>query len=329
MKKYLVISLCVFFSLPAHTKDNNAARRSNGLLRFLAETEGVRDIALSLVMNTRCDRYLAKESTACQESVTHQLRALDYDVLLNPDSTPQLLDQNNPKSFVFVAFKNQLKQLLNREDTNAYLQMINSKLTRFMTGEDPVPANLWTASVAFYGSEKFAITSLATLFQDTSINKLHLAWLERSNTRGNEFFTENKELLSRVIDTINFIMDSAESHYRTLFYPPSVQGLINRNIYHFYVPYYVTMKLIEQGMKRTHALMGPLMLTLTYEFMTSAPDLRYVFQDPPKVSQQSKMDIYGGYAGGRLGAERPLASFRDVSAAFDKGTTQGVAALLK
>ncbi len=330
MKKYIVLSLCVFLSITASASIHNAAGRSNGLLRFIAETEGVRDIALNIVMSKRCERYLPEASIdACQESVTRMLRTLDYDILLNPDSTPQLLHQDDPESFVFVSFKTQLKNLLNGEDTKAYLEMINMKLTRFMTGADPVPANLWTASVEFYGSAKLATTSLATLFQDTSTNKLHIAWLDRSRTRGNQFFAENKELLSRIIDTVNFIMDTSDSRYRELFYPPAIQGFINRNIYHFYVPSYLSMKLHEQGMSKAEALMGPLMLTLTYEFITSASDLRYVLNDPQKVSPQSRMDIFGGYAGGRLGVNREIQKFADVSAAFEKGTNEGVALLLK
>lgn len=319
----------LFLTLNCQAYDTaTAAMRSNGLLRFIAKSESMRDFGLFTVMYTRCKRYVAKSQVdACQDSVEKLIKTLDYDLLFNNKREAILVNDFDPESFVFVAFKSKLIQLLNDAKTTAYLTMINDKLTRFMTGQDSEPANLYNASLEFYGNEKLAVTALAALFQDTSMNRLHIAWLEKSQTRASVQFVENKDLLSRIIQTINFIMDTSEANYRVMFYPPKIQKFINRNIYHFYVPYYAALTM-KSSMRAEDAVKGPLMLTLSYEFITSAADMRYLFDDPEQISAQSTLDIYGGYAGGRMGAGMNFIDLGTMDAAFKASTIKGVKSLL-
>ena len=325
----MFLLLCVLFTSSAFAVDATAIRRSNRLLRFIAKQTGLRDFALYYVMTDRCSRYLSfSDADNCSQSVSRTLALLDYDLVMSK-TLPLLLDEKDPESFVFVAFKKELIRSLSSPDVGAYLKLVNEKLNRFMTGEGKVPANLWQITTAYFKSEKTASMILATLFQDTSNNKLHLSWLETKRIKGSGPFQENKELLARVIETINFIMDTSESHYRTIFYPPQIQKMINRNIYHFYVPLYLSQTISDEGYRKLDSAMGPLMLTLSYEFITAATDLRYLFKDPTSVTQQSLLDIYGGYSGGRFGATLPVKDFASVSEAFVTSTTKGIDSLLK
>jgi hypothetical protein len=331
MKKISLVFLCIFLSNLARADEYTAIRRSNGLLRFIAKHETLRDFALFSVMAVRCTRYVLNgEASNCEDAVDEQIALLDYDLLVSSSGNAILENLRDPESYVFIAFKKNTIDLLNKKETGTYLHLIQDRLTRFQTGADPTATNLWETSVHFFGSESLAIKVMAALFQDTSINKLHLAYLERSGTRGSMYFEENKELLTQVINTINIIMDSSEAHYRTMFYPPKLQGLINRNIYHFYVPMYLGSALRERGVSAMNAAAAPVMLTLAYEFITSSRDLSYVYSDPTVVTDpQSLLDIFSGYAGARMGANLEFSMRESVEGAFKHSTASGVTLLLK
>ncbi len=162
--------------------------------------------------------------------------------------------------------------------------------------------------------------------------KLHLAYLERANTQGNMAFQSNKELLNRVIDTINLILDSSEENYRGLFYPQEIQADINRNIYHFYVPLLLSKSLELEGITSQFAYTAALMLTLSYEFITSANDYRYFYNDPERIEGLHKLkDIFGGYCGSNIGVRGMNfnKSFEVIRASFGRSTRDSVELLLK
>lgn len=318
MKTLLLITLLSLSSFMVH--GDSTDRPNNDFLKFVAQNQGLRQLALFVVMEERCYKYFPEaKAKVCALSSKKTLSLLDFDLILNDADT---------RSFVFVAFQKEFLRLLGEKSTETYLNLINEKLNRFLTGEDRVPANLWETSVKYFGSKRLAALALAALFQDTSMRKLHLAWIDRKGIQGTPLFQQNKELLDRVIETVNFIMDSTDVEYRTLFYPEGVSKIVNRNVYHFYVPLYLALGIEESGMKKEDAVLGPLMMTLSYEFITAAPDLRYLFADPAKVAEASLLDIFAGYAGGRTGVTIPLMKFDQVKEAFAQSTKSGVTSLL-
>ena len=162
--------------------------------------------------------------------------------------------------------------------------------------------------------------------------KLHLGWLKLSRTRGNENFQDNIELLHRVIDSINLILDSSEDHYRALFYPPEIQKDLNRNIYHFYVPMFLSMSLERSGLSKQAAFSGALMLTLSYEFVTSSRDYRYLYNDPKTIESAHKVkDIFGGYCGSNIGVRGMNfnKTFQVIRESFLRSTEDTVEMLLR
>jgi hypothetical protein len=256
---------------------------------------------------------------------------LDYDVIFSDRILPPWDPNNNwtPSSFVFVAFKRNLIGLLSSPATGTYLNDLNQELYRFISGAHS-ELNIWSLTRKYFRTDHDAARAIAALFQDTSTQKLHLAYLETAGTDGNQHFGPNKELLSRVIDTINLVLDISEDNYRKLFYPKDLQRDLNRNIYHFYVPLYLAKALEAAGHTEASAFAAPLMLTLSYEFVTSATDYRYLVEDPATVMLAPKLkDIYGGYAGALLGIKSArLRPFPQVQAAFAEATRAGVTLLL-
>lgn len=336
MKNLILLIASSLFTLNAFSYDA-PPKRVNQLLRFIAHQDGLRNVALSSLIGNRCNRYMKLGKTGpCKEVVNRVIRQLDFDIIItDPSKALQFLpkDSWNPDSFVFVAFKNDLINRLSEKRTSVYLQDLSEKLSQMLTGElDEV--NIWELTLAHYKTPFEAAKTMATLFQDTSRMRLHLGYLYIKGTKGNHFFEDNKDRLFMVIDTINMILDISEDHFQKLFYPREVSQNLNRNIYHFYVPLYLSMSLRAQKIKKYYAHLGPLMLTLTYEFITSAPDNRYLFKDPKNISPRTHLgklkDIFGGHSGALYGTgERPASYFFELMQdEFALSTKRGVELLL-
>ena len=106
MKITMLLTLMLICTHTFAFESNSALRRSNGLLRFIAEQEGMRDFALSTIIGNRCGRYMEREGKApCKAAVKKMIQVLDYDVIFSKDkkTTPPKPDETwSPRSFVFV-----------------------------------------------------------------------------------------------------------------------------------------------------------------------------------------------------------------------------------
>lgn len=336
----LLFMLALSSNLLAHSaQDTSVAARSNPILRFVAEIRILREFALYTLIEERCYRYMpANEQESCAEAVDQKITLLDFDLLLEKGkNTPVLLDKNNPGSFVFVAFKKDFLKLLSEQKTEAYLELVNSEMTKYLIGaaapgQKLQAPNLWEMSLNFFGSEFEAARALAVLFQDTSAVKLHLAYLEISGVQGTtSWFDSNRELLGRTIDTMNMVLDANGENFQALFYPKNVQAKLHRTIYHFYVPTYLSMALRKRGVPERFSYIAPLMMTLTYEFVTAATDFRYLLDDPAQVEEWSMGDIFGSYNGISFASGRMnrVMSLDDLRANFKLSTAKGVQALIR
>ncbi|MFL5785959.1 MAG: hypothetical protein ACJ76H_15175 [Bacteriovoracaceae bacterium] len=333
MKKHWALLVFVL-ALSPQVFARRADEGTNPLLRWIAQVRVLREVALETLLEDRCSRYLKySEHESCYEAVDQKIAILDFDILMGKDkATPVLMDKNDPGSFVFVAFKTDLLRLLADPKTTAYLELVNTELSAYINGVKKDKPNLWNISVSYFGSPFEAARAHAVLFQDTSPVKLHLAYLEWSGQRMNTpSFDGNRQLLSQTIDIINMVMDSRGDNFQELFIPNAVQGKLHRTIYHFYVPTYLSMALQKKGISPRFAFIAPLMMTLTYEFVTAGQDYRYLFADPEKVEDWSLGDIFGGYNGASFGTNRmnKVVPFADLRKAFDVSTENGLATLLK
>ena len=333
MKLFLLLTVLFLVNPPLSASTDSALSRTNGLLRFIAEQEGLRDFALGTVIKTRCSRYMPPdEKASCRQAVSKMIETLDFDIIFSNTKFVKAPNERwTPGAFVFVAFKKNLITLLSDPKTAIYLNDLNQKLFSYVLNEKEI-ANVWDITKSHYKTDYKTSQVIAALFQDTSMMKLHLHYLEQAGTRGNVSFHSNKELLSRVIDTINLILDSSIEHYRGLFYPPEIQKDLNRNIYHFYVPHYLSKALEKQGIKKHFAYSAALMLTLSYEFVTTANDYRYLYMDPKFIDNDHKIrDIFGGYCGSNMGVGRTnfFKSVEVIKASFLRSTRDSVELLLR
>lgn len=331
----VLLALFLFSSqvVSAAQTNHSALSRSNRLLHFLAKQEGFRDMALSSIIGKRCSRYMDYNGKApCKAAVNKMIEILDFDIILSDDKLPTQPNGSwKPSSFVFVAFKSNLIRLLSSRFTTQYLYNLNQQLYSYLSGEKS-RLNIWDLTKEQYKTDYFTALVMATLFQDTSLMKLHLAYLEQAGVTGNANFDANKELLSRVIDTINFILDNSEENYRELFYPHEIQANLNRNIYHFYVPLFLAKSLENEGVTKEYAYSASLMLTLSYEFITSAKDYRYLLTDPETLRGDLHIkDIFGGYCGANIGVRGMNfnKSYESIKESFSRSTKDAVQMLLR
>ena len=347
MKITLVLSLCLLFSTVARADlnvaapNNTAPNRTNALLRFIAENSVTRNFALGTLINNRCDRYMTYfDAQACRFSVNKMIQVLDFDVILAPDNVS--FRSTSPKSswapsaFVFVAFKKDFINILSQPVTAKYLSELNQELYRVLTGEKQT-FSIYDFTKQFYKTDLATARAIAALFQDTSKMKLHLGYLYVSKAKGTELFAENQQQLSRVIDTINQVLNVNEDSFRTLFYPKEILPYVNRNIYHFYVPLYLSKALNEtQSINKRFSFTSAFMLTLTYEFITASSNYSNLYSDPRTLDQDNaseayKMrDIFGGFSGANYGVNggnffKDFALFQDM---FGRSTKDAVEFML-
>lgn len=336
MKKYLLILLVVsFLTSPVKASSNevlNDGDPYHSIVQYVAETKDLRNRALQAIIENRCYRYLPeREKYSCSDAVSKMLLILDFDIILSDENTSRRNDSWRPDSFVFVAFKSNLIRLLSNPDTTAYLERLNQALFQHLYGA-PINFNLWNFTKSYYTTDYMSSVILATLFQDTSNSTLHLAYLEKSGIQGNYYFEKNKELLGRVINSINLFLDSSDQSYKSFFYPQGVHQELNKNIYHFYVPLYLSLELQKWGVDKKQAFIAPLMLTLTYEFITSSSDYRFLLTDPENITSVPKVrDIFGGYSGASFGVKGSnyYKDFSFIKNTFSNSTSSAVQFLMR
>ncbi len=339
MSKFLVAVLAVllsfstFASIASPTAREKA--RSNDILKFIAESGFLRNVALHSLINTRCERYAPTTQIyySCSESVSALLELLDFDIkVIQTEGTPNP-NSWKPEAFVFVAFKQNLLQVLRSPKTSKYLEELNRNLDTkiFNPSHD---FSIWDFTKKFFGSESMAISVIAALFQDTSPLMLHVQFLEYNKIPGNQTFQTNKAELVRSIELINQILDSSEENFGEIFYPKQFQGKLNRSIYHFFVPLYLAKAMSDNGYSKTMSKIAPFMLTLTYEFITASDSYDYLFIDPGFLDSREHAwklkDIYGGYSGSHFAVkEKAFKAFDTMSNLFDQSTEKAVKHMLK
>lgn len=276
----------------------NQVKRSNSLVRFLVESSLVRNLGLQSLMNNRCSTYFNYfEGIYCQEILGYMMNHLDIDMIV-----PKNKSMWRPSSFVFVAFKKDFLEILESPNTAQFLRKANEELSIHLINRTS-SANLWNLALKHYGNKYRAAQAMAVLFQDTSAQRLHIGYLYLSNSiRKSPVFLQNQELLERLLHTISMILDYREDDFQTIFYPRELKEELNRNIYHFYVPLYLAMKLKRLGVQDKYAIMAPFMMTISYEFITYGKGADNLYSDPLIITREGTLkDIFGGYCGANYG----------------------------
>lgn len=328
---FLISFLFLSFTNSANAYDT--PEDIDGWIESLAKSKTIRNTAFQSVLGSRCNSYLSYPyGDACSLVASRMISVLDYDVIFPEGNTPQRPDESwRPSSFLFIAFKKNLISLLSSKTTEKYLNDLNQALNNLMVGSGE-KFSFWELTKKHYKSDYMTSMAIAALFQDTSMMKLHLAYLDKSKNNRGTLFASNKDLLSRTILSINWAMDNAETEVKEVFYPEQFSQNLSRRIYHFYVPLYLSMALNKEGYKKDYSALAPLMMTLSYKFITSAKDYRYIFSDPEYIQDRERIkDIYGGYCGANYGVRKFNFnySFELIRSEFARSTSKGIKTLIR
>ena len=329
MKKIILALFLLIFSFSSISQSHSPALRQDQILDSLAKDQGIKEFMFYTLIATRCATYMPEnEQSPCASAVARMMGVLDSDIIF-PSSNVPAAKYVGPGEFLFIAFKKNLTTLLSSPTTTEFLNDVQQKLYRYLLGQEQ-DFNLWELALQHYKTMPAAAKVIAALFQDTSPAKLHLAYLDKTQTNGGANFLINKELLNRTIDTINTVVDYTPASFNQLFYPHEISKDLNRNLYHFYVPLYLSMALNESGVKKQMAFAASLFMTLTYEFITSADDYRYLFTDPKTIDSEWKIrDIFGGLQGSAMGVNKKVVNeFRFYKEHFAESTAVTVKKML-
>lgn len=329
MRKILLLLVTASLSLTTLGSPSEPNQRfyPEGTQDSLGSAYGFKDLVIFSLIARRCKRYLPIEHLSCKDAVAVMLEELDTDVIF-PEQETQL---TAPGSFLFIAFKSNLIRFLSDKQTEKYFEKLNQDINQYLLGAS-ASFNLWSSTTKFYRHEKLAAMAIATLFQDTTNARLHLAYLERTGTRTGLQFDKNFELLHQTITNLNTLMDLQDQKYIELFYPKNTADPINRNFYHFYVPLYLRHALSDLGVGARMSSIAPFMMTITYEFLTASDDYRFAFADPEILGSEDIWkikDIFAGYQGAYLGKSKaPLKTFKFIQESFKSSTAKTIESLI-
>ncbi len=277
------------------------------LFKYFMGDKKSRDIGLNLLLETRSLRYAPSDlyyQSNLSNAIKDMVRTLDVDLHLF-DTDPAKTWA--PKGFVLAAFKNELVSLLNSTETNRYLSSLEEALIKALGGLVPVENpdfNLWEFTLKHFNLNKMkAAKYIAVLFQDTTFAKLHLELLDIKVLSKSKLYIRNIELLSDNLSRISMALTHNSKLAKKLFFPKlNILEDLNPNFYHFYVPMYLSMRLVEKSHKPYFAMTAAWLLTLTYEIASLEDDYRNILRDPKTLTNSWAIgDIYTGYIGTIIG----------------------------
>jgi hypothetical protein len=302
------------------------AQTHSELGSILVADKELREFSLKFVLGNRCFLYLPLfDALDCQQATSVLVELLDYDLM----ESDLKADKNNNPSFLFIAFKSELTDFLSKEDSFLLLESLNEEL--FKAAVNPKKGkNLWKLMLALtHQSPEKASALMGILFQDTTRDQVHLAFLKRENTLRTPTFTKNLEKLAQVLDHVANITQGQPENFNALFFPKNKAQGVNNSIYHFYVPFYLTQKILSQGFSPTIARLAPLILTLSYEFFSMEGSSPYVLSDPDsldsKIYAWKLMDIYAGYCGGLYGiSQNDKMTLQDLTDLFEQSSSSAI-----
>jgi hypothetical protein len=301
MKKAFYSTILVFTLFSGFLR----AQTNSELGHILTAGKDLKEFSLKLVLGNRCFLYLPLlDALDCQQATSVLVDLLDYDLVESNLKT----NKNNPPSFLFIAFKSELTDFISKENSFLLLESLNEEL--FKTAVNPKKGkNLWMVMLDLTNQQVDKASSLmGILFQDTTRAQVHLAFLKREQVPRTPTFTKNLEKLAQVLDHVANITQTHPENFHDLFFPKNKALGVNNSIYHFYVPFYLTQKILSKGYSPTIARLAPLILTLSYEFFSMEGSSPYIFNDPDsldsKIYAWKLMDIYAGYSGGLYGINK-------------------------
>lgn len=333
MQKIFITCLILMTSSLCYAQTQGDFSHRSTSNAFLPNDLGTNNFIFYAFIARRCRRYMpGPELAPCQEAVSKMIEILDTDIILPDSAINSSPVDTGPGAFLFVAFKTHLIDQLSDPQTTSYLKQLKTELNSYLTRES-THFNLWENTLKFYRSTEEAAQTIATLLQDTSSSMLHLNYLERSRIEGNQHFKANKEHLRATIEILNMVLDLEINDHLKLLYPSEMKESLNKNLYHFYVPYYLSMALEKTAVKKSMVYIAPMLMTLTYEFVTASSDYRYVFKDPetlnPGQYSWKIRDILAGHLGASRGSKKKtVKTLKFLNTSFAQSTEMTVKSLL-
>jgi hypothetical protein len=295
---FVLILFAFLFSVPSVADATPGGR----LLKAVAQNEFLLNEAMVSTLGSRCESYLFKTPGAglwrqyrCRESAQIFKRALDQQTFRFTDADGKMSTQ--------IAFRSKAMTLLSMPEVLDYLTTLNQRIElAFLTGQE---LNLFEFTALHTKSQDTAFEWLAVLFQDNSPTQSLIRWLEENPpatwSASPELTEAIAEELIAVTDfltswRLGFLELPFEFHLFPRHFMPESHDL--RKPYHFYVPAYLSLRMVELGVEPELAQFQSYMFNYLYEIFHSESVLPKILREPSSLDAPEKaLDIYAGYAG--------------------------------
>lgn len=332
MKKIIIASFCFFITLTASAQwENNSTPSDREFQRIIQANPKTLGFFFQKSLIPRCQKYLKLPSNQCANALSSMTNKIDFDVkfIMNTEHFPWKMEH-----FIFLAFKKELMSTLDQEATLLYLEALKAQVDEILPNR-PDYFNLWSFTLSFFKNDvDRSLQMIAILFQDISYAKMHLAFIASMNKRHSNIFQMNLDLLDHIIQQIITVQEYMPKSFQKYFYPKEIKAELNSGFYHFYV-----MGYLAKGLQKTYstkvAKNVPILLSITYEFVSNFNSVKYLVEDPKTYTQKdhthSHKDIYAAYLGVNyfLGTKKVSLSSTRMSQQFDLSVSQGIKQLLE
>ena len=331
MKKLIFILSCFFITLSASAQWENPTPPSDSeFQRIIHANPKMLGFFFQKSLLPRCQKYLKLPSNQCANALSSMTKGIDFDVkfIMNTNHFPWKMEH-----FIFLAFKKELLQILEQEKTRTYLEALKLQVDEILPNRPDF--NLWTFTLDFYHNDlNKSLQIISILFQDISYAKMHLSFIASMDERHSNTFDINIDLLDQIINQIIGVQDYMPKSFQKYFYPPEIKAPLNPGFYHFYVMGYLA-KTLQKTYSTKTAKNVPLLLSVTYEFVSNFNSVKYLVEDPKTYTQRdyahSHKDIYAAYLGVNyfLGNKQVPLSQEAIGQKFDRSVSEGIKQLLE
>jgi hypothetical protein len=282
---------------------------------FIAKLEAATlpQIVLNKSLNQRCYTYLNHHLEECQKANAELVNFLDFDFVAQ-DPTIKFYD--------FISFKKLTIQKLSDKKTQLYLKELNFIFDKVLNHQDH-DFNLWNFTLNYF-SEKESMAIMASLFQDTSDAMTHIHYLHKHQRTTDPIFLDNLKNLESILRQIQLLQVYRKKDIPHLLFPQLLHRTLSSNIYHFYVPLYLS-SLLDHSQFSFHISSNvPLLFIAVYEMVSHEMKIEYLFFDPFYFrSVNGVKDLYNAYLARQFFNKHQFGlNFHEFKKQFDENTTE-------
>ncbi len=216
----------------------------------------LKDYGLNLAIANRCAHYLQKQLIFAGPCLIHTKKMFKHLAFTEIVAAKRMS--------TVVSFPQELMDLMTSAATQKLLAKLRDELEESAQNSQFKEAQIYDFFLHENGGDrKAAIRLMAVLFQDhtskTQVSYTNWVYVEPSLR---QVLAQNSLILHEIIDKY------IEGHQEIAGFPGATDGAEKDRGYHLFVPAYLSIKMMEDGVPERYAVFLPFLFNITYELIS-------------------------------------------------------------